>query len=219
MKGSDPFAAAVELASELQAVGNAVGKTLDDDLSSAEHQWLKDFAVEVDKYIKNHPTGDPDPSTPSQSPATKKTEKKATDKTVKSKDIFPEYQPAGASLAFAYTPAPGELSSRPAPHVPFSLAEGAGRESYREWRIQAESFANTQSKLRIIEDSVRDQLVASLGSSIKAAMVAQFSSNLKTATVHEIIGFLDSRFAYLAIPKMFASSTSSTHAADPLPRL
>ena len=49
MKGSDPFAAAVELASELQAVGNAVGKTLDDDLSSAEHQWLKDFAVEVDK--------------------------------------------------------------------------------------------------------------------------------------------------------------------------
>ena len=31
IEGSDPFAAAVELASELQAVGNAVGKTLDDD--------------------------------------------------------------------------------------------------------------------------------------------------------------------------------------------
>ena len=101
-------------------------------------------------------------------------------------------------MAFSYKLGPGELSSRAAPPVPFSLAEASGREAYREWRVQAESYASTQGKLRVIEESVRDQLIASLGTSIRTALVAQFQSNLKSATVFEIIGFLDSRFAYLS---------------------
>ena len=38
---------AVELAAEMQAIGQAIGKTLKDDISSAELQWTKDFASEV----------------------------------------------------------------------------------------------------------------------------------------------------------------------------
>ena len=72
-------------------------------------------------------------------------------------------------MAFSYKLGPGELSSRAAPPVPFSLAEASGREAYREWRVQAESYAITQGKLRVIEESVRDQLIASLGTSIRTA--------------------------------------------------
>ena len=114
--------------------------------------------------------------------------------------FFPEESVEYAkSQAFEYkAPSDGEANTRHAAKFESLLRDNATKNDYREWRLMSQSFVDTQAQLKILESSVRDSLISSLGASTKQAVLAQFGSKLSSKKVVDLIHYLDMRYSFMA---------------------
>ena len=62
----------------------------------------------------------------------------------------------------------------------------------------SQAFVDTQAELKILESSVRDSLISSLGAQTRQAVLAQFGSKLSSKKVADLIHYLDMRYSFMA---------------------
>ena len=193
------------LATNLKDLGNGMksGKFMS-DLSDAELDWMDEFTKLLEEYISslNKKANSSSASKPTLSPASKSSAQSASPSaggTLMDK-FFPEESVEYAkSQAFEYkAPSDGEANTRHAAKFESLLRDNATKNDYREWRLMSQSFVDTQAQLKILESSVRDSLISSLGASTKQAVLAQFGSKLSSKKVVDLIHYLDMRYSFMA---------------------
>ena len=193
------------LATNLKDLGNGMksGK-FKSDLSDAELDWMDEFTKLLEEYISslNKKANSSSASKPTLSPASKSSAQSASPSaggTLMDK-FFPEESVEYAkSQAFEYkAPSDGEANTRHAAKFESLLRDNATKNDYREWRLMSQSFVDTQAQLKILESSVRDSLISSLGASTKQAVLAQFGSKLSSKKVVDLIHYLDMRYSFMA---------------------
>ena len=214
MEGQDVYASAVQLSIDLGDVVDGLGKRYFDDVDADRKKWVETFMEALQTFIDNPANAaqsDDSPAAADQAsaaadgvdPASSQTPpsngKKAGKKGPVLADLFPDLNPEGTNMAFAYkASADGKASMRPTGACPFSLADSASKETYRQWRIAVESFCDSCSQLGNLEASVRTAIVAALGPQLQSAITVLFAGNLKATSVKDVIHFLDRRHAFLS---------------------
>ena len=189
------------LATNLKDLGNGMksGK-FKSDLSDAELDWMDEFTKLLEEYISslNKKANSSSASKPTLSPSVKSASPSAGS-TLMDK-FFPEESVEYAkSQAFEYkAPSDGEANTRHAAKFDSLLRDNATKNDYREWRLMSQAFVDTQAELRILESSVRDSLISSLGASTRQAVLAQFGSKLSSKRVVDLIHYLDMRYSFMA---------------------
>ena len=193
------------LATNLKDLGNGMtsGK-FKSDMSDAELDWMDEFTKQLEEYISslNKKANASSASKSALSPASKSSAKSASPSagsTLMDK-FFPEESVEYAkSQAFEYkAPSDEEANTRHAAKFESILRDNATKNDYREWRLMSQSFVDTQAQLKILESSVRDSLISSLGASTKQAVLAQFGSKLSSKKVVDLIHYLDMRYSFMA---------------------
>ena len=197
------------LASNLKDLGQGLdsGK-YKQDLPNAEMNWMDDFTKLLEEYISSlNKKANASPATKSISPISKSSSPGASAPTGISSPangtvmerFFPTEAAGGPSQAFSYAaPAASEANSRHAAKMEATLRDNSTKSDYREWRLLSQAFAHTQAELKILESSVRDSLIASLGPQTRQAVLAQFGSKLSTKKVEDLITYLDMKFSFMS---------------------
>ena len=191
------------LATNLKDLGNGMksGK-FKSDMSDAELDWMDEFTKRLEEYIsslnKKANAKSSSASKPTLSPSVKSASPSAGS-TLMDK-FFPEESVEYAkSQAFEYkAPSDGEANTRHAAKFDSLLRDNATKNDYREWRLMSQAFVDTQAELKILESSVRDSLISSLGASTRQAVLAQFGSKLSSKRVVDLIHYLDMRYSFMA---------------------
>ena len=193
------------LSTNLKDLGNGMksGK-FKSDMSDAELDWMDEFTKLLEEYISslNKKANANSAGKSILSPASKSGVKSASPSaggTLMDK-FFPEESVEYAkSQAFEYkAPSDGEANTRHAAKFDSLLRDNATKNDYREWRLMSQAFVDTQAELRILESSVRDSLLSSLGASTRQAVLAQFGSKLSSKRVADLIHYLDMRYSFMA---------------------
>ena len=189
------------LATNLKDLGNGMksGK-FKSDLSDSALDWMDEFTKLLEEYISslNKKSNASSASKPTHSPSVKSASPSAGS-TLMDK-FFPEESVEYAKTqAFEYkAPSDGDASTRHAAKFDSLLRDNATKNDYREWRLMSQAFVDTQAQLKILESSVRDSLLSSLGASTRQAVLAQFGSKLSSKKVVDLIHYLDMRHSFMA---------------------
>ena len=189
------------LATNLKDLGNGMksGK-FKSDMSDSELDWMDEFTKLLEEYISslNKKVNASSASKPTLSPSVKSASPSAGS-TLMDK-FFPEESVEYAKTqAFEYkAPSDGDASTRHAAKFDSLLRDNATKNDYREWRLMSQAFVDTQAQLKILESSVRDSLLSSLGASTRQAVLAQFGSKLSSKKVVDLIHYLDMRHSFMA---------------------
>jgi hypothetical protein len=172
------------------------------DMSDSELDWMDEFTKQLEEYISSlNKKANAKPSSaskPTLSPSVKSASPSAGS-TLMDK-FFPEESVEYAKTqAFEYkAPSDGDASTRHAAKFDSLLRDNATKNDYREWRLMSQAFVDTQAQLKILESSVRDSLLSSLGASTRQAVLAQFGSKLSSKKVADLIHYLDMRYSFMA---------------------
>ena len=191
------------LSTNLKDLGNGMKSgTFKSDMSDAELDWMDEFTKQLEEYISSlNKKANAKPSSaskPTLSPSVKSASPSAGS-TLMDK-FFPEESVEYAKTqAFEYkAPSDGDASTRHAAKFDSLLRDNATKNDYREWRLMSQAFVDTQAQLKILESSVRDSLLSSLGASTRQAVLAQFGSKLSSKKVADLIHYLDMRYSFMA---------------------
>ena len=191
------------LATNLKDLGTGMksGK-FKSDMSDSELDWMDEFTKQLEEYISSlNKKANAKPSSaskPTLSPSVKSASPSAGS-TLMDK-FFPEESVEYAKTqAFEYkAPSDGDANTRHAAKFDSLLRDNATKNDYREWRLMSQAFVDTQAQLKILESSVRDSLLSSLGASTRQAVLAQFGSKLSSKKVADLIHYLDMRYSFMA---------------------
>ncbi len=199
MAGQDAHTEATELAKNLQILGQGLKSgSFKNDIADTEFAWMSGYVDALEQYLSAG-NKKKNASTPSGksilSPASKLSVKSTSPSGTLMDKFFPEESVEYAkSQAFEYkAPSDGEANTRHAAKFDSSLRDNATKNDYREWRLMSQAFVDTQAELKILESSVRDSLISSLGASTRQAVLAQFGSKLSSKRVVDLIHYLDMR--------------------------
>ena len=106
---------------------------------------------------------------------------------------------AGTANPVTYIgPAVGEENTKPPAAPPVKLADNAGKEAYRTWRLQIKAWLQSCAEMRHIESAVRTAIIGSLGTDNQKNVTNFFSDQLGLVTVEQLIHYLDEVYQMLS---------------------